>query len=354
MTANPLFPLFVILITGMAHCLQGQDIPADSPVGINGRLKVIGTKLCNQYDQPIQLRGMSTHGIQWFYNDCYAKSKIAAFDALKNWGSDILRISMYVQEGGYETDPAGFTDKVKALVEVATARGMYALIDFHQLNPGDPNHNTERAKTFFAGMAAAYKDYPNVLYDICNEPNGSSVTWADIKNYADQVIPVIRAIAADAVIVVGTHGWASFGLSNGQSLTSPGGYQSVVNNRLDYPNVMYGFHFYADSHRDAYLAVLDAASDELPVFVTEFGFQNAAGEGANNRAMTEKYITLMRGKKISWCNWNFSDDHRSGAVWKPGTCTANDWSDRNLKESGLWAKEFIGTPADDFPTGPEG
>ncbi len=342
------FLLLLIVMISTQHYLQGQNIPPNSPAGINGQLKVIGTKLCNQYNNPIQLRGMSTHGIQWFYNNCYSNTKTAAFDALKNWGADILRISMYVQEGGYETDPVGYTNKVKALIDIATARGMYALVDFHQLTPGDPNYNTARAKTFFTDIANTYKNYPNIIYDICNEPNGSSVTWAVIKNYADQVIPTIRAIDHDAVITVGTDGWATFGYSRtGNSNT----YRDVVNNKLNYSNVMYSFHFYADSHRDAYLAVLDAASNELPVFVTEFGFQNAAGEGTNNRAMTEKYITLMRNKKISWCNWNFSDDHRSGAVWKQGTCSSNNWSDANLKEAGLWAKEFISTPADDFPTG---
>lgn len=345
-----LWVLCALFFTHM-HILQAQIIPVQSPAGINGKLKVIGTRLCNQYNQPIQLRGMSTHGLQWFYDDCYANSKVAAFDALKNWGADILRISMYVQEGGYETNPAGFTSKVKSLIDIATARGMYALVDFHQLDPGDPNYNTARAKTFFTEIATACKDYPNVIYDICNEPNGESVTWAVIKQYADQVIPVIRAIDDDAVVLCGTHGWSTFGYSNGQGLTASGGYKSVVNNPLTYSNIMYTFHFYADSHRDDYLAVLDAASSELPVFVTEFGFQNFAGEGVNNRAMSERYISLMRTKKISWCNWNFSDDHRSGAVWKTGTCASNNWNDTNLKEAGLWAKEFISTPTDDFPTG---
>ncbi len=52
------------------------------------------------------------------------------------------------------------------------------------------------------------------------------------------------------------------------------------------------------------------------MFVTEFGTQNYAGEGANDFAMSQKYLDLMASKKISWVNWNFSDDHRSGAVFK--------------------------------------
>jgi endoglucanase len=344
-----LLAMAILTIFINSSFLRAQpSIPANSPAGINGKLKVIGNSLCNQYDKPIQLRGMSTHGIQWFYDACYGSNKRTAFDTLKSWGADILRVSMYIQEDGYDTDPTGFTNKVKMLIDVATARGMYVLVDFHQLDPGDPNYNTATAKTFFTALATACKDYPNVIYEICNEPNGSTVAWAVIKQYADQVIPVIRAIVSDAVVLCGTHGWATFGFSNGDALKSAEGYKSVVNNKLNYPNLMYTFHFYAGSHNDQYLTVLDSASNALPVFVTEFGFQNAAGEGKNNKTMTDKYITLMRNKKISWCNWNYSDDSRTGAVWKNGGCASNNWTTSNLKEAGIWVRDYIRSPADDF------
>ena len=31
-----------------------------------GQLQVIGTDLCNKDGQPVQLRGMSSHGLQWY------------------------------------------------------------------------------------------------------------------------------------------------------------------------------------------------------------------------------------------------------------------------------------------------
>ena len=36
---------------------------------------------------------------------------------------------------------------------MATARGMYAIVDWHMLTPGDPNYNLGRAKTFFTEIA---------------------------------------------------------------------------------------------------------------------------------------------------------------------------------------------------------
>ena len=323
-------------------CIRSQS-HGQTPVSRNGQLQVIGTKLCNQFGNPIQLRGMSTHGIQWYgWGSCLTA---ASLDALAyDWGADVLRISLYVQEGGYETDPAGFTAQVNRLIEEATARGMYALVDWHQLTPGDPNYNLARAKTFFSAIANTHKNKNNIIYDICNEPN-SGATWAKIKTYADQMIPFIRAIDNDAVILVGTHGWSTMGLSGDGSL------QDIFNNPLQFPNVMYTFHFYAKDHRTAYLNQLNTASDRLPVFVTEFGTQEASGDGANDFAMAQQYIDLMRNKKISWTNWNYSDDFRSGAVWLTGTCSNGPWTTARLKPAGAWIRERILSPADDFPGG---
>jgi hypothetical protein len=312
-----------------------------TPVSINGQLKVIGTKLCNQNGNPIQLRGMSTHGIQWF-SSCLPD---VALDTLAyGWGADVFRIAMYVQEGGYETNPSGFTTQVKQLIDKATQRGMYALVDFHILTPGDPNYNLTRAKTFFTDIANTYKNNTNIIYEICNEPNGA--TWATIKSYADQIIPVIRAIDPDGVICVGTRGWSSLGVSEGSSA------QEIVSNPLSYSNILYSFHFYAKSHQDTYLNQLDWASDRLPVFVTEFGTQEASADGTNDFTMAQKYIDLMRNKKISWSNWNFSDVAQSGGVWQTGTCPNGPWNTSRLKEAGVWIHDRIVSPADDFlPTG---
>jgi endoglucanase len=326
--------LLLLIFTATAY--------AQTPVSRNGQLRVIGTKLCNQFGSPIQLRGMSTHGIQWYgWGSCLTE---ASLDALANdWGADILRISLYVQEGGYETDPAGFTAQVSRLIEEATERGMYALVDWHQLTPGDPNANLASAKTFFTNIANAHKNKVNIIYDICNEPNG--VTWSRIKTYADQIIPVIRNIDADAPIFIGTHAWASLGVSDGRTA------QDIVDNPVNFSNIMYTFHFYAADHRDAYLNQLSWAADRLPIFVTEFGSQEASGDGPNDFTMTQRFIDLMRTKKIGWTNWNYSDDFRTGAVWKPGTCSAGPWTTTNLKASGTWIRERMLTPADDFPTG---
>ncbi|WP_030868056.1 cellulase family glycosylhydrolase [Streptomyces sp. NRRL S-37] len=339
--ANPTptaFTLNGVACTGSVE--EPPPTPGDgTPVDINGQLHVCGVHLCNQYDRPIQLRGMSTHGIQWF-SQCYTD---ASLDALANdWRSDLLRISMYVQEDGYETDPAGFTRRVNGLVDMAEARGMYAVIDFHTLTPGDPNFNLDSAKTFFTSVAARNAAKNNVIYEIANEPNG--VSWAGIKSYAEQVIPVIRTADPDAVVIVGTRGWSSLGVSDGSSESE------VVANPVDATNIMYAFHFYAASHKDTYRATVSRAASRLPLFVSEFGTVSATGGGAVDRASSIAWLDLLDQLKISYANWTYSDADEGSAAFRPGTCAGTDYSGSGvLTESGALLKSRISTP-DDFPT----
>ncbi|MEH0829748.1 MULTISPECIES: cellulase family glycosylhydrolase [unclassified Micromonospora] len=310
-----------------------------TPVAVNGQLRVCGVNLCNQYGRPIQLRGMSTHGLQWFarcYND-------ASLDALAtDWRADLLRISMYVQEGGYETNPGAFTDRVNTLVDEAGERGMYALIDFHTLTPGDPMYNLERAKTFFAAVSARNANRNNVIYEITNEPNG--VSWQTIKNYAEQVIPVIRANDPDAVVVVGTRAWSSLGVSEGGNSTE------VVNNPVNAGNIMYAFHFYAASHKDNYRAEVERAAARLPLFVTEFGTVTYTGGGAVDAASSTAWLNLLDRLKISYANWTYSDADEGSAAFRPGTCSGSTYAGTGvLTESGVFMRERIRTP-DNFPT----
>jgi endoglucanase len=313
--------------------------PGGTPASINGQLRVCGVKLCNQYGKPIQLRGMSTHGLQW-YSQCL---NTASLDALAgDWKADVVRLSMYIQEGGYETDPRRFTDLVHSLIEQVTARGMYALVDWHMLDPGDPNYNLSRARTFFTEIAQRHKNKTNLLYEVANEPSG--VSWTQLKGYHEQIIPTIRTQDSDAVILLGTRAWASLGVSEG------GSEAEVIANPVNATNVLYTFHFYAASHRDEYLNALSRAADRIPMFVTEFGTQTYTGDGGNDFAMSQRYLDLMASKQISWTSWNYSDDHRSGAAFTGGTCPGGPFAGTSrLKPAGVWVRDRIRT-ADNFPT----
>ena len=308
---------------------------ARTPVGQHGALYVCDKVLCDKNDSVVQLRGMSTHGLQWYgWGDCITQESL---DVLaEDWKADILRVSLYVQEGGYETDPAGFTTQVRSIVDAATERGLYVLIDWHQLDPGNPNANLVLATEFFTAMATQYSEHENVIYDIANEPNG--VSWDEIQSYATTLIPTIRTLDPDAIVLVGTHGWSSLGISDGASA------QDIVDNPIAFENIMYTFHFYAASHGLEYRDELAWAAERLPLFVTEWGTQSASGDGANDFESADAYLELLDQHRISWTSWNYSDDFRTGAAWKGGTCESGDWTVANLKEAGVWVRNRIASP----------
>ncbi|HYN97389.1 MAG TPA: glycoside hydrolase family 5 protein [Pilimelia sp.] len=305
--------------------------PPGSPVAVHGQLRVCGLTLCDQAGDPIQLRGMTSHGIQ-FFPDCLNRESL---DALRNdWRADLIRIAMYVQEGGFETDPAGFTRRVNEAVETATDLGLYVVIDFHILTPGDPNFNLDRARTFFADVAAAHADKPNVIYEIANEPNG--VSWDAIKSYAEQVIPVIRAADPDGVVLVGTRGFSSLGVSEGGNETE------VIDDPVDADNIMYTFHFYAASHRDFQRATVARAARSLPLFVSEFGTQTFTGNGANDLASATTWLDLLKDLKISYAMWSFSDGSETNSAFVRGTCGGTNYAGTGvLTESGTFIRGRI-------------
>jgi endoglucanase len=163
---------------------QDLEKPGDNGADIHGKLSVSGANLVDKNGEKFQLYGMSTHGIGWF-------PQYVNHEALKtlreNWNTNCIRIAMYTAENsGYCT--TGNKENLKKLikngVDWATELGMYVIIDWHVLNDnpsdrsknGDPNFYIEEAKEFFAEMSALYKDRDNVLYEICNEPNGNAVT----------------------------------------------------------------------------------------------------------------------------------------------------------------------------------
>jgi endoglucanase len=309
-----------------------------TPVAINGQLRVCGVNLCNQYGKPIQLRGVSTHGLQWF-PACYNTNSLNTLAT--DWKADVLRIAMYVNEDGYTTNPSAFTAKVNDLVDQAESRGMYSIIDFHTLTPGDPNVNLENAKTFFRNVAARNASKKNVIYEIANEPNG--VTWEQIRTYANQVIPIIRGLDPDAVILVGTRGWSSLGVSNGSSSAE------IIANPLSFSNIMYTFHFYAASHLDNYRSEVRNAASRLPLFVSEWGTTSATGGGSVDIGSSTAWLDLLDSLKISHVNWTYSDANESSAIFRSGTCAGSNYGTSQLSQSGQFVRSRIMT-ADSFPT----
>ena len=296
-----------------------------TPVGKHGKLSVNGTKIVDKNGSTFSLKGVSTHGIAWFPQ--YINKD--AFKTLRDdWGINVIRLAMYTDpSAGYSTS---IHEKVKEGVNYATDLGLYVIIDWHILSDGNPNTYKAEAISFFKEMANLYKYYDNIIYEICNEPNGN-VTWQnDIKPYAEEVIKEIRNIDKDAIILCGTPTWSQ-------------DVDVVANNPIQgYNNIMYTLHFYADTHRDNIRNKAQIALDKnLPIFVSEFGICDASGNGNINEEEANKWIEFLNNNSISWVCWNLSNKNESSALLSPDNSKISGWTQDDLSKEGKWLIETL-------------
>ena len=306
-----------------------SDPKGTTPVSQHGQLSVKNGQLVDKSGKGYQLRGMSTHGLTWFPEFVNE----SAFRTLRDdWNTNVVRLAMYVDEWGngqcYMGNKSGSLELLEKGVDICIKLDMYVIIDWHVLNPGDPSKYTNEAKSFFETVSKRYAKYPNVIYEICNEPNGGALWSGNIKPYAEKIIPVIRKNAPNSVIIVGTPTWS-------QEIDKP------LSDPLNYKNVMYAFHFYAATHAGLRSNVENCVAQGLPVFVSEFGTCDASGGGANDFNETQKWLSYFDKQGISYCNWSICNKDETCSVLRPGTSANGNWSESDLTENGKWMRNWL-------------
>ncbi len=316
-----------------AQASDADDIATPSTAGA---LHVEGTQLTGEQGEAVQLRGVSTHGLAWFPQ--YVNQTF--FNELRqDWGANVVRLAMYTAEsGGYCTDgdQAALEQLVTDGVGYATEADLYVVVDWHILSDANPLQHQDAAKAFFAKMSAAFAENNNVIYEICNEPNGAT-TWADITAYANEIIPVIRANNPNAVVVVGTPTWSQ---RVDEAAADP----------LAFDNVMYALHFYAATHQQDLRDKLETAvGDGLPVFVSEFGICDASGNGRIDYASADAWVRLMDDLQVSYLCWNLSNKNEASALFKPDCTKTSGFTEDDLSAEGQWLQKVLHgeVPADD-------
>lgn len=291
------------------------------PVKKYGPLQVTGTQLTDAKGNPVVLRGMSFGWHNWwhrFYN-------AGAVSWLYNdWNCSVVRAAMGVEpDNGYIKSPGSSLACVKAVVEAAIRNGIYVIIDWHS-----HNINTKEAKEFFATMARTYGQYPNIIYEIFNEPDRES--WAAVKAYAAEVIATIRAIDPDNIILVGSPHWD-------QDI------QLAADDPIrGYRNLMYTMHFYAATHKQWLRNRTDAAIQKgLPVFVSESAGMEASGNGPIDTLEWKQWINWMEARKISWLTWSVTDKKETCSVLLPSAASEGNWKETDLNESGRLTRGYL-------------
>lgn len=282
-------------------------------------LQVSGGVLVDAKERPVALRGMSTHGLGWYPRYLNA----GAMKTLKQYGANVIRLAMYTEtSSGYLEEPRNL-DFVYIGIENAIAENLYVIVDWHILSDGNPLTHMEEAIAFFSEISERYGQTPNILYEICNEPNGDT-TWEDIAAYAAMVIPAIRKNAPEAVVLVGTPNYSS---RLRDAMASP----------LPFSNLLYSCHKYIDVSPEAEDSqeywLQKAVETGFPIFVTEWGINGSEGENMD-LANARQFVKFLNENQISWCGWALSNAEEIHGTISPDSDKLSGWGWEDLTPGG--------------------
>ncbi|MCL2219770.1 MAG: cellulase family glycosylhydrolase [Chitinispirillia bacterium] len=309
--------------------------PAGSPVAQYGRLKVTGNQMQSASGTQVQLKGMSffwSSDSEWshkFYNE-----RVVAW-LVSDWRVSVVRAAMGVSvsdDGPTYLKPGGEArnkDLVNKVVRAAIDQGIYVIIDWH-------SHNAENERAaaiaFFEDMARTYKDYPNVIYEIYNEPVGTN--WGTVKSYAEAVIDAIRRIDPHGIVLVGTPQWC-------QNVNDPVG--NPITGRA---NVMYTVHFYCNH---TFQNALNTAAASQPFFASEIGYSHSSGDGSCGTGGVDHFFATLNDRKISWAAWSITNKNETASAITTSavnsaahnrvsfqTSVGSGWADSDLTASGRY------------------
>ena len=283
------------LMTGKNSQGQGRIYGSCEGVKDGAEVQVRGMSLYWSL-MPQAVEFWSEEGISTMVNDMNIQIVRAAMaTGTEDWSGEYNGIQLK----GYAVDPTNQKQFMKTVVEAAIKNDIYVIIDWHSHTA---NEQTEASKNFFKEMAQIYGKYDHVIFEPFNEP--TDIEWGVIKNYADQVVSVIREYS-DNLILVGTPKWDQ----------NP---QAAIGNEVNDPkkNTAYTLHYYANSHcwsgNYSWGGTCEGTNGEqainagLSVFVSEWGTADASGGGTPDQGRNQSWQEYINKHQLSWANWSAS------------------------------------------------
>jgi len=259
-------------------------------------------------------------------------------DAMRDWGMNCLRIPFawfhFVEpDGSWRADAFTHLDWI---VDEAWKRGMYSILDFHQVpggaapwpSSGDTGNTyfstpaqQQLSANIWSNIALHFTGHPGVAaYDLINEPGGAPST-AILQSNANQLFWAVRNSDPDHAITV--EGWP------------PGDFTSLPAPWANgWSNIFFQLHVYAfdESGYNPTTENLRNAADwaagqaqwlysnyNIPCYVGEFGGNSDPAAYAYQRSTYSQ-------NGISWANWFWKN-----AVGQQGGDMGN-----YLPQSGVW------------------
>lgn len=300
----------------------------------NGQLYIDGTKLKNQYNEEIQLKGLVSTAVTSYsihYNESPGFSYYLNDESIKvfkDWGVNVIRVGLEVKDIENTDLMQDYLNTVDLLIE----NDMYVIIilwNNHQIND-----NIEIAKQYFSEIAEKYKDTPNIIYEIANEPD-SDISWSDVREYSNTIIPIIRSYSENNIIII----------------PNPGAHiqpeEILLDELVDKENIMTSYHLYVGTSltKERIDYIKNTLQLNIPIFVTEWGTTLSNGNDGFYEDYSNAFVKIMENYNLSWCNYHIGDLNFKVNTEYSGIVKHNQWnnslSDNILTASGKYIKSIL-------------
>ncbi|MGE5222328.1 MAG: glycoside hydrolase family 5 protein [Omnitrophica WOR_2 bacterium] len=194
----------------------------------------------------------------------------------------------------------------------AGEQGLYVVIDWHMVGnietgeiagmPGKGSYPKELTFQFWKLAASYFRDTPNVLFEVFNEPN--KITASEWRANAIDLVHLIRSQGASQPILIG-------GIKYSTDLSW------VLTDPVPGENIAYAVHNYPSNPPEAWDAHFGDVADRYPVVMTEWGYMDENPSktqlflNGNQTGYGDPLMAYTQAHQVSWIACWFDDQ------WEP-------------------------------------
>jgi len=302
------------------------------------RLHTAGRELQDPAGHPVVLRGVNIadlHDVGLHRPPPYDVAKLLDLlsDGSQGWYARVVRLIVY--PALWKADPDDYLEKhLKPAVAHAAARGLYAIVDWHEI--ADAASVDEETRAFWTRVAPLFANDDHVLYEVFNEPKDFGASWSAWRTIAQPWVDLIRRAAPRTVILIG-------GPTFDEQIVG------AVAEPFVGDNLAYVAHIYASVSRFFWDpgGPFEQVAAVHPLVITEWGYSGATGLPGNDLSFGAPLKDFVERNRLSWTAFCADTE------WSP-TMFDETWTLRvGPGEMGGFTKDWLAEKRDDDqPGGP--
>ncbi len=286
-----------------------------------------GTRVLDANNQPVWLYGVNIASLEYRTDGDHVQESVSR--AINGWKVNLIRLPLaqdrwFGKMKDQNDGGAAYRALVDNLVDTCAAAHVYIDLDLHWSDCGKwvndggrlGQHNMpdENSVVFWHDLATRYRNHPNVIFGLYNEPHDVSwEVWRNGGTVADippdwnrdqtrtkfdsvglqKLYDTVRATGAQNLVTVAGLDWGYdlSGVLDGNAITGT--------------NCVYETHPYPNKKN--WNKNFGEVSLKYPVYAGEWGFGGRAFSGTNGPAYGQQLMEYLKGHDIRmWTAWDFS------------------------------------------------